>query len=543
MSKPVTPMLLLLPLSVYPLAGDALKGEHERTWPHLKQFAERLRANDIWCGIAPFDLAPKDREVLKADQRGWLEAYNRHFADSRPPEVVLKDIVLYFKQVFYQSLHDTPGLHYWSKGFFREVSHWLDPKKTFSDVIVVPVTAGTIRYYEALMGRLHTSAGRGYEGLTPKVLFVWLDGPGTLPDKYTGSKDIIDVTANFSTFLLHLPPVRDRLVPEEDKLKYDRPPVDMPVASNAIPKEYDPVRNVRPYDSNAQFYWGTSAAEVFLGVSSPEVVPAGSEFVVRFAAYAYGFRQQVMRAFAQEAPDSAQLLDLKTCQWKKGTKVGVRLSARHLRVSNDYQQFTWNGKWEILHFDVQVPPGCEATQAVLKFDVYAFGLPLATLRPEIGIARAEAPAASWQQTLEARVPRTAFASYATKDRSHVMSRVRSLQVYTGVDVFVDCLSIKPGEQWKQKIAAEIQARDIFWLFWSRHAMQSEWVDWEWRTALRKKTLRAIQPHPLEPADVAPAPAELAELQFGSAYESYVSSLRASTLHSMLTRVKKALRFF
>ena len=56
-------------------------------------------------------------------------------------------------------------------------------------------------------------------------------------------------------------------------------------------------------------------------------------------------------------------------------------------------------------------------------------------------------------------------------------------------------------------------------------MHSPWVEWEWRTALDKKTLRGIQPHPLEPSDVAPPPQELEELQFGTAYEHYLMHLQ------------------
>jgi hypothetical protein len=76
---------------------------------------------------------------------------------------------------------------------------------------------------------------------------------------------------------------------------------------------------------------------------------------------------------------------------------------------------------------------------------------------------------------------------------------------------------------------EIVSRDIFWLFWSREAMKSPWVEWEWRTALAAKTIDGIQPHPLEPSDLAPAPEELSALQFGTIYEWYTHHLRGQDL--------------
>ena len=96
-------------------------------------------------------------------------------------------------------------------------------------------------------------------------------------------------------------------------------------------------------------------------------------------------------------------------------------------------------------------------------------------------------------------------------------------------MFLDCLSLRPGDKWKPKLRDEIDNRDIFWLFWSRSAMMSEWVDWEWRTALASKSVAGIQPHPLEPIELAPPPKELSDLQFGAMYEWYISQLRESWL--------------
>jgi hypothetical protein len=113
--------------------------------------------------------------------------------------------------------------------------------------------------------------------------------------------------------------------------------------------------------------------------------------------------------------------------------------------------------------------------------------------------------------------RTAFASYASEDRDEVLGRVASLTEAAGLEVFVDSLGLRTGARWEQQLRTEITARELFLLFWSAHAMHSEWVTWEWRTALTCKGLDAIQPHPLEPVSKAPPPNELAALHFGNAY--------------------------
>jgi hypothetical protein len=212
-------------------------------------------------------------------------------------------------------------------------------------------------------------------------------------------------------------------------------------------------------------------------------------------------------------------------------------------VSNPVQSFRWNGSGIILRFDVDVDENITARNLILKFDIAVEGLPIVALRPEIAISR-EKPSdlgTSKYSVVETASPKTAFASYASADRKEVLGRVRSLQLCTGIDVFLDCLSLRPGEEWKSRLNTEINNRDVFWLFWSRHAMESQWVDWEWRTALTLKTLSGIQPHPLEPTEAAPPPKELSELQFGSMYEWYVTKLREPFLVRHLRRLSHKIR--
>ena len=104
------------------------------------------------------------------------------------------------------------------------------------------------------------------------------------------------------------------------------------------------------------------------------------------------------------------------------------------------------------------------------------------------------------------------------------------------------------ESWSSKIESLIEAvgswivhREMFWLFWSRSAMASKWVDWEWRTAYLYKGKSFIQPHPLEPFDMAPPPIELEELQFGNAFESYVHSLRSSWISRLINKWKVVMK--
>lgn len=268
--------------------------------------------------------------------------------------------------------------------------------------------------------------------------------------------------------------------------------------------------------------------EVHLGVAAPGAVCPGEEFVARVAAYTEAHRSEVVQVIAQEAPSAQPRLDLETCRWHPGTKVTVRLDAHYVEVSNPIQTFKWNGAWCVLRFDAKVPVDIEVNTIILRFDIAVEGLPIVAIRPEIAVSRKEKEKETIS-SVSVIAPSRAFASYAKKDRRDVLGRVRSLQIFTGIDVFLDCLSIRPGEEWKSKLKKEIHERDVFWLFWSRSAMASEWVEWEWRTALAEKSLAKIQPHPLEPLELAPPPKELSSLQFGAMYEWYVSQLRESPI--------------
>jgi TIR domain len=268
--------------------------------------------------------------------------------------------------------------------------------------------------------------------------------------------------------------------------------------------------------------------EVHLGIATPPVISPRQSFVARFAAYTQANRDNIHEKLELEAPSSQQRLDLDICRWHRNTKVEIRLEVDGAKVLNPMQSFLWNGAWNLLRFDVKVHDNFDAPVLILKFDVAVEGLPIISIRPEIKFQSQEKASlvALKESFIEIKAPTSAFASYSTSDRQEVMSRVRSLQIFTGIDVFLDCLSLQPGDEWKTKLEREIRDRDVFWLFWSRNAQKSKWVDWEWRTALNLKTISKIQPHPLEPMEIAPPPQELSDLQFGTLYEWYIAELKS-----------------
>src|SRR5262249_53211473 len=157
------------------------------------------------------------------------------------------------------------------------------------------------------------------------------------------------------------------------------------------------------------------------------------------------------------------------------------------------KRFEWDGRPQILEFAVAVPANAAARSVMLKFHVRIEGLVIE--RVLLGLELANGPVGSGERSCGAgRLPATAFASYSSLDRPRVLDRVAAIRIAAGIDVFLDCMDLNPGEQWKPRLEREIDARDLFILFWSAAAARSRWVSWEWEHAFKtKKHAMQIQP--------------------------------------------------
>src|SRR5258708_28342388 len=81
--------------------------------------------------------------------------------------------------------------------------------------------------------------------------------------------------------------------------------------------------------------------------------------------------------------------------------------------------------------------------------------------------------------------RKAFASYARPDRDDVLARVQGMQkILPQLEIFLDVVSLRSGEEWQSKLWQVIPEHDIFYLFWSANAKKSAWVKEEWHCALK-----------------------------------------------------------
>jgi hypothetical protein len=282
-------------------------------------------------------------------------------------------------------------------------------------------------------------------------------------------------------------------------------PPDLPLAAAPL----DPMQPPEP-----------AATPVLIAAGAPRRCVAGSPFVAALAAYTEAARDVALKHLAELGEnDDRRVSDIDASHWRVGAPVVVRLAATGARVEPAEQRFEWNGREKVAAFTVTVDGG---HAVVLQFAVFVADVPVASLPLRVAVGGAGAMSADKQadkqtdkqtdqQQVQGRVARSAFASYSSKDAALVTQRLSTLVRWSpGLDIFQDCLDLTPGEDFKPQLAAQIAARDVFLLFWSRQAAASPWVRWEYGTALEHKGLDAILPMPLEDPAIAPPPPELAE---------------------------------
>lgn len=248
---------------------------------------------------------------------------------------------------------------------------------------------------------------------------------------------------------------------------------------------------------------------VLLGISAPRAARPGEAFTARFAAYVKGVEAQTKQKLKALADVDVALgyAPASGARWRIGTPVVVRLTGEYFTCTPPNQRFEWNGSEQVLSFQVKTAATAPEGKTQLCFETYIEDVQVSLIIVDVELGARGRPGS---QHVRDKPMTTAFASYASRDTARVMDKLSALRSYDrGLDIFVDCLDLTPGEVWKDKLRSEIERRDRFLLFWSVAASESKWVGWEWRRAIELR--RAIQPMPLDDPKRAPLPKQLAKL--------------------------------
>jgi hypothetical protein len=177
---------------------------------------------------------------------------------------------------------------------------------------------------------------------------------------------------------------------------------------------------------------------------------------------------------------------------------------------------------EALHredFRLQASAALDGKVARGRLSVFMGKILLAELNLKIQVDRrlAAVPGALPPEREDARPYHDIFASYSHKDTAIVEEFERYIRAL-GDRYLIDRETLRAGEVWDDRLRGMIRQADVFQLFWSRNAMQSTFVEQEWRYALslgRESFIRPVfweDPLPELPERGLP-PEELRRLHF------------------------------
>jgi hypothetical protein len=251
---------------------------------------------------------------------------------------------------------------------------------------------------------------------------------------------------------------------------------------------------------------------VLLGASAPRQCAQGQRFAAALVAYVDAARESAKKKLeALGEPGDRMVLDVapqRNSSWQLGAPVAARLTGEGLEVTPVEVRFEWNGRENLASFAVRARDDAPIS-VTLCFEVFVAEVPVSFISMRLNIGQRTGPMAV--QQVQESVPSSAFASYASKDAESVTQRLSALQRWSPrLDIFQDCLDLPPNRSFQPQIRDQISRRDVFLLFWSRNAAASPWVKWEYETARDTRGLDAILPMPLEDAEIAPPPSELAD---------------------------------
>jgi TIR domain len=238
--------------------------------------------------------------------------------------------------------------------------------------------------------------------------------------------------------------------------------------------------------------------------------------------------QRERASFQAAAMDSsATLIITRTLEIavRRGARVEVSFAVSTLHVDDPVQSVVWQGDPAFCQFLVAIPEGTNGRSFFPVVRVSVDGSLIGCIKFRIS---SDQKATELEPAIlgdYARRYKKAFVSYATIDRKEVLKRVQILQILK-TKVFLDMLSLEPGERWERKLYEEIKHCDLFLLFWSQAAKDSHYVLEEAKYAYDRQ-----QESPDREPDIVPVilqqkvlpPPFLAELNFNDQF-SYLIDL-------------------
>ena len=268
---------------------------------------------------------------------------------------------------------------------------------------------------------------------------------------------------------------------------------------------------------------GAVVDDVHFTLTAPKSIRPGASAEIIFWCHLASERAAVLREallLLGRRPSEMALKSEGPVEVARGTSLAVSLEIDGVSMQPGTKTILWRGRTGNATFVATPPRECAPGDHKGTASIRVDGVEIARLDFTLSVGSGRSLRRRKHQSVVRH--RTAFASYAHEDRTEVMKRVQGIcKAVPTLTVFVDVVTLRSGQYWEEEIRTRIPRSDVFYLFWSRHARASKWVDAEWRMAYAAKGLDFIDPVPLEPATMAPPPDELAARHFDDPLMPYL----------------------
>ncbi len=218
--------------------------------------------------------------------------------------------------------------------------------------------------------------------------------------------------------------------------------------------------------------------------------------------------------FAEELGERPRVMHAAAAQpVARGTTLTIVPRCAGVRFNPERLAISWDEDWQRSSFRFSADESLAGSAAAGEIAIYVGPLILAILKFGLLVSDASqtemALSAAQQQTVG---PSSVFASYSHDDTPVVLA-CRNAYKALGLTVNIDVDALRSGDQWDPRLMQLIDGSDVFQLFWSARAANSEAVQREWRYALaHSRGAGYIRPVYWEQPLIAP-PAELSNVHF------------------------------
>ena len=252
----------------------------------------------------------------------------------------------------------------------------------------------------------------------------------------------------------------------------------------------------------------TEIQKIQISAIAPKKFRKGDYSMIHVVLYEEAFRK-VVDALKSENDQEATAV----AKVPEDARIRACLSSPDVEIQDNDQEAQWYGEHLTFGFGVFMPVDYQKPSIWFHARIYINGV----LASNLSFMASCVSATEQKPEIQRKDVLSAFVSYASEERDEVIRLIQGMRkARSELKVFMDVEGLRSGENWQEQLYREIDNRDVLFLCWSRAARDSEWVDREWRYALKQKGDMGVDPLPLEPAEVCPPPKELDRKHFNDA---------------------------